>query len=138
TIAIMDKYKKAYQQSSHNGSPQTMITVAALCAPTKEEALYLAASQAYWKVMAFRHGIRHPWVSPEEALNKVKQLSISDQSYYQSLINSITLGSPQECAIQLEQISEYWKTNEVGLVTVTHDFGSRKRSFELLAKALLV
>jgi luciferase family oxidoreductase group 1 len=138
TIAIMDEYKRAYQQSGHSGSPHTMITIAALCAPTKEEALYLAASQAYWKVMAFRHGKREPWISPEDALDKVKQLSISDQSYYRSLLDSITLGSPQECADQLEQISEYWQTEEIGLVTVTHGFESRKRSFELLAKAVLV
>ncbi len=138
TIAIMDEHKRAYQQSGHSGSPRTMITIAALCAPTRKEAFYLAASQAYWKVMAFRHGIRNPWISPEEALDKAKQLSISDQSYYQSLLNSVTLGSPQECADQLAQISEYWKTDEVGLVAMTHDFESNKRSFELLAKALLV
>jgi luciferase family oxidoreductase group 1 len=137
TIAIMDEYKNAYQQSGHDGTPQTMITISALCAPTREEALYLAAPQAYWKVMAFRHGVRNPWLSPEEAINKLKQLPVSDQSYYQSLIDSVTLGSPEECASQLEQISDYWKTDEIGLVTVTHDFESRKRSFELLAKAVL-
>ncbi|BBB30368.1 LLM class flavin-dependent oxidoreductase [Neptunomonas japonica] len=137
TIAIMDEYKNAYRQSGHDGTPRTMITISALCAPTREEALYLAAPQAYWKVMAFRHGMRNPWLSPEEAINKLKQLPVSDQSYYQSLINSVALGSPQECASQLEQISEYWQTDEIGLVTVTHDFESRKRSFELLAKALL-
>lgn len=137
SIAIMNEYKNAYQQSGHDGTPHTMITISALCAPTREEALYLAAPQAYWKVMAFRHGVRNPWLSPEEALNKLKQLPVSDQSYYESLINSVTLGSPQECVNQLEQISEYWQTDEIGLVTVTHDFESRKRSFELLAKALL-
>ncbi|MGB0467098.1 MAG: LLM class flavin-dependent oxidoreductase [Pontibacterium sp.] len=136
TIAIMNEYKAAYQQSGHSGSPHTMITISALCAATREEALYLAAPQAYWKVMAFRHGIRNPWLSPEEALDKVKQLSVSDQSYYQNLINSVTLGSPQECADQLQQIAGYWQTDEIGLVTVTHDFKSRQRSFELLAKAV--
>lgn len=137
TVAIMDEYKNAYQQSGHKGMGQTMITIAALCAPSREEALYHVAPQAYWKVMAFRHGIRQPWLSPEEALNGVKRLSISDQSYYQSLIESVTLGSPQECVSQLEQVSQYWQTNEIGLVSVTHDFESRKHSFELLAKALL-
>jgi len=137
TVAILDEYKEAYKQSDHAGLPKTMITVAALCAPTKEEALYHIAPQAYWKVMAFRHGMRQPWLSPEETLSKVKQLSVSDQSYYQRLIDSVTFGSPDECAKQLEKISEYWQTQEIGIVTVTHDFESRKRSYELLALEML-
>jgi len=135
TVAIMREYQRAFRESGHAGEPQTMITVSALCASTREEALYLAAPQALWKVMAFRHGVRNPWLSPEEALNQLKTLPLSDQRYFDELINSVLLGSPDECAEQLAALTQYWGTNEIGLVTVTHDYESRKRSYELMAQA---
>lgn len=135
TVDIMQAYQAAWKKAGHSGTPQTMITVSALCAETREEALFFASSQAYWKTMAFKHGIREPWLSPQEATDKSAKLSPGDKQYYESLMAAVTLGSPEECSHQLEQLSEYWQTDEIGLVTVTHDYETRKNSYRLFAEA---
>ena len=137
TPAILESYKRAYKEAGHAGEPQTMLTVSALCAESREQALYLAAPQARWKVMAFHHGVREPWLSPEAALDHRSRMNPSDAAYFDALIDSVVLGSPAECAAELARLSDYWQTDEIGLVTVTHEFESRQNSYRLIADAVL-
>jgi len=44
-------------------------------------------------------------------------------------------GDPSEVKAQLLEIGEEYGTNEFVIVTITHDFESRLRSYELLAEA---
>ncbi|MBY4676976.1 LLM class flavin-dependent oxidoreductase [Marinobacterium arenosum] len=137
TVAIMEAYQRAYRQAGFEGLPRTMVTVSALCAESDEQARFLAASQARWKVMAFRHGIREPWLSPEAAWDHRQRMGPSDAAYFDALIDSVVWGSPESCERQLHQLADYWQTDEIGLVTVTHDFDSRRTSYRLLAERLL-
>ncbi len=134
--SIVDEYRAAWREAGHNGEPQSLIAVSAVCADSREEAEFLAASQVYWKVRAFRHGVRDPIRTPEEALDLKSRLGPSDKAYFDQTLASVVCGSPQQCMQRLQAIGQRYGTDEIGLVTVTHDFEHRRRSYALLAAAL--
>ncbi len=65
-----------------------------------------------------------------------KQFSPREQRFYDLLSDSFVIGSPDECKEQLTQIKNYWKTDEIALLTVTHDFESRAKSYQLLGEVI--
>lgn len=135
--SVIAEYKEAWRNAGHAGEPEANIAIAALCADSREEAEYLAAPAAYWKVKAFSHGIREVVKAPDEALRLKEQLSLSDQSFFDAILNSMVLGSRDECAEQIRHISNQYQSDEVCVVTVTYDYQHRLRSYERLAEALL-
>lgn len=135
--SVMAEYKQAWHDAGHEGAPEASIAVAALCADSREEAEYLAAPAVYWKVKAFRQGIREVVKSPDEALRLKAQLSPSDQAFFDAVLNSMVLGSADECANQISRVADQYQSDEVGIVTVTHDYQHRLRSYERLAEALI-
>jgi len=135
-VSIVDEYEAAWREAKHPGDPQTMIAVSAVCADSKEEAALIASSQAYWKVMAFRHGIREPLNSPEEALNLKARLSTSDQAYFDATLASVVHGTPEQCEAELSKLSKRYRTNQLALVTVTYDYADRLASYERLSTLL--
>ncbi|MGO1500074.1 MAG: LLM class flavin-dependent oxidoreductase [Marinobacter sp.] len=135
--SVMDEYKNAWRDAGHEGSPEASIAVAAMCADNREQAEYLAAPAVYWKVMAFRHGIREVVKSPEEVAQLKNQLPPSDIAFFDAILNSMILGSPEDCAEQIHRVADQYQSEEVGVVTVTHDFQSRLQSYERLASVLI-
>jgi luciferase family oxidoreductase group 1 len=130
---IFERYKKRFRPNGKGfENPQTILSVACLCADNKEEAAYLAAPNMYWKVMAFRHGIREHIRSPEEALDLYRKLPISDQAYYKETLKSVVSGSAQECREELETLADHYRAEELMLVNVTYDFEDRCNSYRKL------
>lgn len=134
--AVMTEYKQAWYKAGHTGEPEASIAVAALCADSREEAEYLATPHVYWKVKAFSQGIREEVKHPDESLRLKAQLSSSDQAFFDAILNSMILGSAEECAEQISSIADQYESDEVGIVTVTHDYQHRLRSYERLAEVL--
>jgi len=134
---VITEYKQAWQDAGHRGKPEASIAVAALCAGSREEAEYLAAPAAYWKVKAFRQGIREVLKSPADALCLKATLNAADQAFFEAVMNSMVLGSAEECAEQISRIADRYQTEEVGILTVTHDHRHRMDSYERLAQALI-
>lgn len=132
---IIERYKQAFIANATFQQPQPMIAVAAICADTQEEAEWLASSHTYWKVQAFRHGRRDALLAPEHALNARRKLSLSDQAYYDETLNTMILGTAENCLQQLHGIAEKYQVNELMIVNVTHAFEARKNSYHRLAKA---
>jgi len=130
---IIQRYKKAFQTGGSLENPEAIIAVAAICADSKEEAEYIASSHTYWKVQAFRHGARDAFFSPDEVMVKRKQLSLSDQAYYDETLATMVTGTPEECQSRLEQISALYQVDELMIVNVTHAFKPRVESCKMLA-----
>ncbi|GGO81348.1 hypothetical protein GCM10011348_20170 [Marinobacterium nitratireducens] len=135
-VTIVEEYRAAWREAGHAGEPQVLIAVSAICAASREEAEFLASSQVYWKVRAFRHGARAPILSPREAIDLKAKLGPSDRAYFDATLASVVCVSPAECRDQLGAIAERYGTDEIGIVAVTHDFEDRLRSYELLAASL--
>jgi len=137
--SIIENYRNNFRPQKNNPlqKPQAIIASAVICADSKEEAKFIAASHTYWKVMAFRHGIRESILPPEEAMNRYHQLSTSEQSYFDETLNSMICGTGEQCRDELESLSDYYSVDEVMVVNVTYDFEDRKRSYRKLAEAMI-
>ncbi|MBE9396250.1 LLM class flavin-dependent oxidoreductase [Pontibacterium sp. N1Y112] len=133
-VSIVDEYEAAWREAGHPEDPQSMIAISAVCAETEEQAALIAASQAYWKVMAFRHGIREPLNSPEDALNLKAKLSVSDQAYFDETLASVVHGTVDQCHERLQALAARYRTDELALVTVTYDYEDRLDSYRRLAQ----
>ena len=135
--SIISRYKAQFKARPEGfQSPQVMIAQAVICADSKEEAQLLAASHTYWKVLAFRHGIRESLRPPEQCMDLYKQLSPSDQAYFMETRDSMITGTPEECASELHRQAAFFNVDEVLAVAVTHSFKARCQSYQKLAAAL--
>lgn len=134
---IIARYRKAFRPrpGSSIETPQAAISSAVICAGTQEEAELLAASHTYWKVNAFRHGIREGIKPPEECMDLYKKMSPTDQSYFDETRNSMITGTPEQCREELEAQADFYKVDEVIAVAVTYSFEKRCQSYTLLAEA---
>jgi len=135
--SVLTEYKQAWRYAGHPGEPEANVAVAALCADSREEAEYLAAPAVYWKVKAFRQGVREVVKAPDEALRLKEQLSASDKAFFDAVLNSMILGTAEECAEQISHVADRYQSDEVGIVTVTHDYQHRLRSYKQLANVLI-
>ncbi len=133
--AIVDAYRAAFRPTPARAAPEALLAVAVICADNREEAEYIAATHTYWKVQAFRHGVRIPLLPPEECLDLKRRLSPSDQAYYDETLATMVLGSRAECLAQLDALAGAYDVDEVMAVNVCHRFADRRRSYELLAGA---
>ncbi len=130
---IIQRYRDAFQTGGSIEKPEAIIAVASICADSKEEAEFIASSHTYWKVQAFRHGLRDPLFAPEEVMDKKKKLSLSDQAYYDETLATMVTGTPEQCQSRLEQIAGLYNVDELMIVNVTHSFAPRVNSYEKLA-----
>jgi len=134
---IIRQYRAQFaaQHPQHTTPAPAMIASAVICADSREEAELIAASHTYWKVMAFRHGIREGLQSPETCMDLYRKLSISDQAYFDETRASMITDTPERCREQLQQQADYYAIDEVLVVAVSHRYEDRLKSYELLAGA---
>jgi luciferase family oxidoreductase group 1 len=109
--------------------PADLVCVSAICAGSDAEAERLAASGR----MAFsmlRSGRPIP-VPPVE-----KALRYLDNRPPPSGRRAV-LGSPEKVKRELETIAQAYNADEVMVVTIVHDHEARRRSYELIAEAMI-
>lgn len=132
TPAIFDAYEKAWLAAGHSGTPNRMLAIGAFCAATQEEA-ELLASTAICRKMTMQLGDSEGLLSPEEVQDKRKSFPASLEAQYQHLLDGYTVGTPERCREEIESLANAFGTDEIAVVTVTHDFGKRLESYRLLA-----
>ncbi len=129
--ALTAAYRQRFRPSARNTQPRVAIALAALLAPTDEEAATLALPIALWR-MRLLHGSAGPFPSLEEAQNypwtPLERHEVARTA-------RMTAGSPQTVRRRIETIVEQHEADEVVVVTIAPDYASRLRSYELLAKA---
>ena len=108
--------------------PRTAIGVWAIAAETDEEAERLASSIAMSFAM-LRRGRPIPVPPPEKAVRFLAQHG--DPGSGRRRI----VGSPDTVRRGIEDVAAEYGADEVIVVTITHDHGARRRSYELIAEA---
>lgn len=131
---IMKFYKDNFVSSKNFKKPKAMLTLACICADSKEKAQEIASSHTYWKVQAFRHPKRDGLHSPSEVKKLYQNLSFEDKVYYHETLDSMILGTPKECKEKIEKLAIEYGVDEVMIVNVTYSFEDRIKSYEFLAK----
>ena len=123
-------YRERFEPSARRSQPELGICVSAICAETDEEARRLAASQQM-AITLLRRG-RLVAVPPvETALAFLAQPGIQEVPGGRRAV----VGTPDVVRAGLEQVAAEYGAGEVAIVTITHDHGARRRSYELIAEA---
>jgi luciferase family oxidoreductase group 1 len=101
-----------------------------LCAETDEEAHYLAASSRM-TLRLLRRGQLIAVPPPEQAVAFLESEGVSVADAVPGRRGII--GSPETVAAGVQKLASDYGAEEVIVVTITHDHGARRRSYELLA-----
>jgi luciferase family oxidoreductase group 1 len=132
---IAARYRRDFTPSKQHATPKTMVAVWALCAETDEEARRLAASSKMMFTLFFRGQlIAIPPV--EKALRFLEQQQNESPDVMMTRRRSI-VGTPQTVRAGIEKVAREYEADEVMVVTITFDHAARKRSYELIANAML-
>jgi luciferase family oxidoreductase group 1 len=131
TPDIFSTYDRAWTESGHSGKPARMLAIAGFCAETQEQA-ELIASTAIYRKMRIQTDDDKGLLTPEEVQNRRKKFSQSQEAQYRHILDGYTIGTADRCKTEMEELASDFGTDEIAIVTVTHDFTARKESYRLL------
>ena len=125
-------YRSAFTPSDQFPTPHVILGVAVICAPTDEEADYLATSSDVVWVRRHRGDMR-PFPSPEEA--STYEFLPQDRPLIEANRQRQFVGSPDRIVSILRQIAIETSADELMVTTMVYGKAERLRSYELLAHA---
>jgi alkanesulfonate monooxygenase SsuD/methylene tetrahydromethanopterin reductase-like flavin-dependent oxidoreductase (luciferase family) len=130
--AIAAEYRKQFTPEREIAAPIIAVAGWVICAETDEEAQRLASSSRM-SMTLLRRGQLIPVPPPEKA---VKFLASEGRSSSDGIPGRrAIIGTPEKVRAALEELAEEYGADEVIVVTITHDHGARRRSYELIAEA---
>jgi luciferase family oxidoreductase group 1 len=129
---ISARYRERFQPSRDLTAPRTAVAAWVLCAPSDDEAQYLASSSRMTLTL-LRRGELIPVPSPETATAFMEREGKPVRGALPGRRGII--GSPEAVRAGVERLAAEYLADEVIVVTITHDHQARRRSYELLAEA---
>jgi luciferase family oxidoreductase group 1 len=129
-----DEVTRFYRQNFQGkGAPSVIVCTFLICGETDEQAERLAASIDLRRLhMALNIDSAVP--TAEEAARHV--YSPEERQYVTSQRARAVIGGPQKCRRELEEMAARYAADEVMVLTITGDYASRLRSYELLIEAM--
>jgi luciferase family oxidoreductase group 1 len=127
-----DAYRRAFRPSDWFAKPHAIICLSVICAPTDEEAQYLAGSQTLSWVL-FHSGRIRKLVSPEEAA--AYAFTTADLNLIKEQRQLWIVGSPETVRREILAKIEDAGVDEVMITTTMHGYADRLRSYRLLSEA---
>jgi luciferase family oxidoreductase group 1 len=131
-VDAMRAYHAGFRPSPRLASPEANVAVFALCADTEAEAERLARCRDLFIVRLYT-GRFGPFPSVEEA--EAYPYSAPELAIVAEARRRTVAGTPDRVKARLEGLAEDYGVDELVIVTITHDFKARLRSYELLAEA---
>jgi len=125
-------YRDSFKPRQPSEEPRVALAVFALAAETEEEAERLCATRNLW-VMQLLRNQAGPFPSPEEAL--AYPYTPQDRVMLRAIAARGVTGTPDRVKAGLEKMAAAYGAEEVVVLTITHSFEARLRSYELLAEA---
>jgi luciferase family oxidoreductase group 1 len=124
--SIAADYRARFVDSERLGAPRVSVGVVAICAESDAEAERLAAS-GRMMFSLLRQGRLIPVPPVESALRYLQTRRPGDG-------RRGIIGSPETVRAGIEQVAAEYGADEVIVLTITHDHGARRRSYELIAE----
>jgi luciferase family oxidoreductase group 1 len=125
-------YRERFKPSVACPRPRVSLGVAALAAETEEEAEALSWSRNLW-VVRLLTGRPIPFPEPAEARDY--PYTDQDKALLETVRRRSIVGTPERVRAALLGLADSHGAEELVVVTITYDYASRLRSYELLAKA---
>ena len=130
--AVMQAYKDRYRPSRREPAPRTSLCAFVICAETSDAAERLAASIDLRR-LHMAQGIDAPVPTLAEATGR--DYSSEERAYMASQRERLVLGDPATVKAKLVALAERYVADELLILTITGDYDSRRRSYELVAEA---
>ncbi len=132
--AVTRAYREGYRASTREPQPQAIVCTFAICADSDEQAERLAASIDLRR-LHMTLNLDTPVPTLEEALRH--EYSEEQRRYVMGQRARAIIGGPEKCRREIEALAARYAAEEVMVLTITGDYASRLRSYELLAEVLL-
>ena len=129
--AVSRQYRATFSPSSLETQPTSMVCIFVICAESREEAEYLAASIDHRRVM-MATGKETEILPSTEATQW--PYSEQEQQIIQRERSRIVLGTPESVKQQLSEIKNDFQADELMILTITGDYRTRIKSYELIAE----
>src|SRR5262245_8108318 len=128
-----DEVARAYRKNFKGKNPQVIVCTFAICAETEAEAERLAAPIDLRRLhMAL--DIDTPIPTYEEAA--AHRYSAEEKRYVEGQRPRAVIGDAAHCKRALTEMAARYEADEVMALTITGDYASRTRSYELLSEAM--
>jgi luciferase family oxidoreductase group 1 len=126
-------YRDRFQPSSRERAPAAVVCVFVICAEDDAQAERLAASIDLRRLhMALNLDTPVPTLAEAER----HAYSEEERRYVRAQRERAVIGGPETCRRELTALLERYGADELMALTITGDYASRLRSYELLAGAL--
>ena len=125
-------YRHTFQPSQREAIPHSLVCVFVICAPTHEQAERLAAPIDHRRVL-MATGRESLVLTTEQAL--ACSYSEQERAIIQRERQRAIIGTPDTVKQKLLEIQRAYEADELMVITITGEYASRLRSYELLAEA---
>ena len=129
--AVMRAYKARFAASEREAAAHALLCVFVICAETAAEAETLAACVDLRR-LHMAQGLNTPIPTLEQAQSQ--RYSERELAYIRSQRARAVIGDPRQVRERLLALREQFDADELMLLTITGDYASRLRSYELLAR----
>jgi len=129
---VMRAYQHNYRPSKNVARPGGLVCVAVICADSNDEADRLAISMDLRRIY-MATGVEAPIPTVDEA--RAYPWTERERAYASQQRPRLVHGDPQTVRDGLLRLAERYATDELMLLTITGDYASRSRSYELVAAA---
>lgn len=132
--AIVEKYKQQFVPNDPASKSKAIAAVSVICADTTKKAEEMAWSSYLWKVKQDKVHSDNKVPSVQEA--KQYAYEKDDLKAIEDMKKKMIIGSPSEVKEQLMDLKRLYGVEEIMIVTITHEYEDRLRSYELIAKEI--
>jgi luciferase family oxidoreductase group 1 len=128
---VTHAYRKLFKPSAYLEKPYVMVSIAAIVAPTDEEADLLSLPALLSRMWRLR-GI----IAPVPSLADAQAYPWTEREKAEVIASrNMIIGSPATAKARIDALVENYAADEVMIVTIAPDYATRTRSYELLAAA---
>lgn len=131
-VEAMCAYRQSFHLSKFLAGPKGSLAAFVICAETQEEADILALSREGYMVSQ-RTGIPGPIPAPETVRDA--NFTTPQRQMMAHIRSQSIIGPPGKVHDQLIALADAHGIDEIVVVTITHAYEARRRSYELLAGA---
>jgi len=124
-------YRARFRPSAREAAPHAVVCAFVICAETSAEAEKLAACVDLRRLQ-MAQGLNTPIPTLEQAL--AQEYSERERAYVRAQRARAVIGDPRAVCARLLELREQFDADELMLLTITGDYASRVRSYELLAQ----
>jgi luciferase family oxidoreductase group 1 len=133
TLLALSTYRSHFRPSDDMPTSYASIGVNVVCAPTDEEADWLAGSGRL-ATLRLRTGRPSAFPTPQDAADY--DYSPIERQQIAAWTSAHVIGSPSTVVAKLQDLVDHTRVDELIVTTMVHDHATRVRSFALLAEAV--